>query len=59
MDGDHKVAVRKVEVGQTSDTVAVLLSGVKVGELVVTDGQLRLTDGARVALRNGATTDQR
>jgi multidrug efflux system membrane fusion protein len=58
MDADHKVAVRKVEVGQTSDTLAVLLSGVKVGELVVTDGQLRLTDGARVTPKTGASAPE-
>ena len=55
MGADHKVAVRKVQVGQTDDTTAVLLSGVRLGEVVVTDGQLRLTDGVRVAPKNGAT----
>ena len=54
MRPDRKVAVRKVEVGQTSDTTAVILSGVKVGETVVIDGQLRLTDGVKVAPKNGA-----
>ena len=56
MGADKKVAVRKVEVGQSDDTTTVLLGGVKVGETVVTDGQLRLTDGARVALRADSTT---
>lgn len=58
MSADRKVAVRKVQVGPTSDTTAVLLSGVKVGEVVVTDGQLRLTDGARVAPKTGASAPE-
>ncbi len=58
MPPDHKVAVRKVQVGPTSDTTAVLLSGVKIGDVVVTDGQLRLTDGAKVAPRNDSTVPQ-
>jgi multidrug efflux system membrane fusion protein len=48
---DHRVKVSPVQVAQTSDSLAVLASGVAAGDTVVTDGQLRLTDGARVAPR--------
>jgi multidrug efflux system membrane fusion protein len=55
MSPDRKVTVRKVQVGQTGDTTAVLLSGVKVGDVVVTDGQLRLTEGMLVTPKQGAS----
>jgi len=48
---DHKVEIRPVQVAQTSDSLAVLQGGVEAGDTVVTDGQLRLTAGARVAPR--------
>lgn len=48
---DHKVKVSPVKVEQTSDSLAVLSAGVEAGDTVVTDGQLRLTEGARVAPR--------
>jgi membrane fusion protein, multidrug efflux system len=51
---DHKVSIRPVRVDQTSDTLAVLLAGVQAGDTVVTDGQLRLTEGATVAPRTMA-----
>ncbi len=51
LGADKQVSVRKVQVGQSDDTTSVLLSGVKVGDTVVTDGQLRLTEGAKVAVR--------
>jgi membrane fusion protein, multidrug efflux system len=48
---DHKVKVSPVKVEQTSDSLAVLSAGVEAGDTVVTDGQLRLTEGAGVAPR--------
>ncbi|MEP6474251.1 MAG: efflux RND transporter periplasmic adaptor subunit [Gemmatimonadota bacterium] len=51
LGADKKVSVRQVQVGQSDDTTSVLLSGVKLGETVVTDGQLRLTEGVKVAVR--------
>jgi multidrug efflux system membrane fusion protein len=41
---------RSVDVPHQDDTVAVVSSGLKPGEVVVTDGTSRLTDGARVKL---------
>jgi multidrug efflux system membrane fusion protein len=45
-----------VTVERTSDTYAVLSTGVRPGDQVVTDGQLRLTSGARVEVK-GATAE--
>ncbi len=43
-----RVQLRRVTVARMTDEVAVLAEGVSPGEQVVTDGQVRLTDGARV-----------
>ena len=49
---DHTVEVRPVTVGMTQGTEAVLDSGVKPGEVVVTDGQVRLVPGAAVEIKS-------
>jgi len=41
-----RVHLRKVTVGYTNDSVIVLTSGVAAGERVVSEGQVRLVDGA-------------
>jgi RND family efflux transporter MFP subunit len=46
---DGAAAVRPVKVARTVGGQAALASGVEPGEVVVTDGFLQLTDGARVA----------
>ncbi len=51
---DSTVSVRPVVVQRTRDDMAVIARGVEPGEVVVTDGQLRLGPGARVMLRPGA-----
>ncbi len=51
---DAKVEVRKLLVEQTTDTVAFVREGLKAGEQVVTEGQLRLTAGAAVAVQANA-----
>lgn len=48
-DSEH-VALRRVTVARMTDEVAVLAQGVSPGEQVVTDGQVRLVDGARVQI---------
>ncbi|HWM48648.1 MAG TPA: efflux RND transporter periplasmic adaptor subunit [Xanthobacteraceae bacterium] len=48
---DGKASVRPVKVARVVGQESVLESGVEVGETVVTDGFLLLTDGARVAVR--------
>jgi membrane fusion protein, multidrug efflux system len=51
---DNRAVRAKVEVGQRRDGKAEILSGVTVGEIVVTAGQQRLRDGVPVVLRNVA-----
>lgn len=47
---DGTAALREVEVGQTDPRQTVVTRGVAAGELVVVDGQMSLTPGARVAV---------
>jgi multidrug efflux system membrane fusion protein len=48
---DQTVEARQVKVGWTDGDESVIETGVKAGETVVTDGQLRLTPGARVTIK--------
>lgn len=48
---DETVELRKIEVLTTYSGQAALDKGVKAGETVVTDGQLRLTPGAKVKIK--------
>jgi multidrug efflux system membrane fusion protein len=48
---DSTVAPRPDSVKRTQDDVAVLSGGLKPGDRVVTDGQLRLSPGAKVIIR--------
>ncbi len=48
-----KAVLKKVQVLRTNDSIAVLNGGIEPGATVVVDGQLRLTDGAKVAVREG------
>jgi multidrug efflux system membrane fusion protein len=48
---DNTVEVRPIKVGWIDRDEAVVESGVKAGETVVTDGQLRLTPGAKVSAK--------
>ncbi len=52
---DRTVEMRPVRVERQQSGQAVLSGGVAAGEVVVTDGQLRLTPGARIAERGEAT----
>ena len=45
---DHTVDLRQVETGRSVNGLTVIRSGVKAGETVVTDGQLRLVPGTNV-----------
>ncbi len=53
---DNKAEMRPVTIGRIVDNLTVIRSGVQPGEQVVTDGQLRLTPGAKVALSNAPGT---
>jgi len=46
--------MRPVTVQRAWRDLAVIASGLKRGEMVVTDGQLRLSPGARAVIRNAA-----
>jgi multidrug efflux system membrane fusion protein len=50
---DDAASVRPIKVERVVDGVAVISSGVEVGEVVVTDGQLLLSNGTRVTIRSG------
>ena len=56
---DSTVTVRPVRVSRTVDEWSILASGVHAGERVVTDGQLRLTPGARVTWKEPTRTAAR
>ena len=46
-----KAAIRKVAVGDTIEGDTVIESGLRGGETVVTDGQLRLMPGGTVMIK--------
>lgn len=49
--GDQTVEMRPITVAWTAGNEVVVRDGVTAGETVVTDGQLRLTPGARISLK--------
>jgi multidrug efflux system membrane fusion protein len=49
---DRTVEMRTVKVERQQNGQAIVADGVTAGEIVVTDGQLRLTPGARIAERD-------
>jgi len=50
---DHTVDMRPVVIGQTVEGETVIEKGITPGAVVVTDGQLMLFPGARVAIKTG------
>ena len=48
---DQTVAVRPVKVSRTRGDDAIVASGLQIGETVVTDGQLRLLPGSKIAAK--------
>ncbi len=51
LNADSTATPRPVTVQRTDDVAAVIASGLKPGETVVTDGQFRLAPGAKVLVR--------
>jgi len=51
---DSTVTPRNVTVSRTVDELAIVKGGLQPGETVVTDGQLRLSPGAKVLVRRGS-----
>jgi multidrug efflux system membrane fusion protein len=54
MNADSTVSPRPIEVERTVEDVAVVTQGLKPGEPVVTDGQMRLSPGAKIFVRPAA-----
>ncbi|HZH40298.1 MAG TPA: efflux RND transporter periplasmic adaptor subunit [Gemmatimonadales bacterium] len=52
---DQTVTLRPVTVERTSGDLAVIAQGIKAGETIVTDGQVRLASGAKVSVKNGGS----
>jgi RND family efflux transporter MFP subunit len=50
---DNAATVRRVKIERTVDGVSVVESGVEEGDVVVTDGQLLLSEGTKVTIRTG------
>jgi len=57
VNADQTVALRPVTVERTAGDWAVIAAGVKPGETVVTDGQVRLGPGSRVEIAAPASGD--
>jgi multidrug efflux system membrane fusion protein len=49
---DKTVDMRAVQVARVANSEAVISNGVKPGETIVTDGQLLLVPGSRIAIKN-------
>jgi multidrug efflux system membrane fusion protein len=56
VDGDRAV-LRSVEVERSVDNLSVIKSGVEPGERVITRGQLRVTAGGKIAIKDPAVAD--
>ena len=56
---DNSVEMRKVEAAASSAGVTAISKGLKVGETVVTDGQLRLTPGAKVKVKEPGSAENK
>jgi multidrug efflux system membrane fusion protein len=56
---DNTVEPRPVVSSRARDGLAVIDKGVEPGEIVVTDGQTRLTRGAKIQIRTDATESKR
>ncbi|MEA1831020.1 MdtA/MuxA family multidrug efflux RND transporter periplasmic adaptor subunit [Methylobacterium durans] len=53
MDGDDKVVVRPIKIGESDGARTVAVEGLAVGDRVVVDGTDRLRDGASVRITGG------
>ena len=54
LEANRTVSQRTIEPGSTIQGLSIVKSGLKLGEQVITDGQLRLTAGMRVEPKNAA-----
>ncbi len=51
---DNTVVVAPIKVAYEEERIVVVADGVKAGDIVVTDGQLRLAPGVKVEVKNAA-----
>jgi membrane fusion protein, multidrug efflux system len=54
---DQTVELRPVTVARSNGTEAVIKDGLKAGETVVTDGQLRLVPGSRISVKESTSAE--
>jgi membrane fusion protein, multidrug efflux system len=54
---DQTVDMRPVAVQRTADDLTIIQDGLAPGDVVVTDGQLRLVPGARISVKTGGAAD--
>ncbi|HSU43851.1 MAG TPA: efflux RND transporter periplasmic adaptor subunit [Casimicrobiaceae bacterium] len=54
---DHSVEVRNIRVGRSEGDIAVMASGLKPGETVVTVGQLRLAPGTKITIADAKASE--
>ena len=54
---DQTVEARPVKVAWTEGSESVIASGLRAGEIIVLDGQLRLAPGAKVTVKPAATSE--
>lgn len=57
VEGDT-ATLRKIKTGRTVDGITIVEDGLQAGEMVVTIGQLRVTPGGKVSVKNPATLSQ-
>jgi multidrug efflux system membrane fusion protein len=55
---DNTVSLRNVTVQRTFGDQSIIASGLKAGETIVTDGQLRLTNGSHIEVKGKYTPPQ-
>jgi len=58
VQANHTVRSRSVAPGQTLDNETVVEKGIAPGDLVVTEGQIRLVPGARVDIKSSASQEK-
>jgi multidrug efflux system membrane fusion protein len=57
VNSDQTVDLRPVTVARTSGNESVIKDGLKVGDTVITDGQLRLVPGSRISVKTNTTQE--
>ena len=54
LNPDSTVSTKPVTVARTQGDNAIIATGVEPGDVVITDGQIRLSPGAKVVVRSAA-----